>query len=136
LILVGSSFASSFFLKKFLEKSKTKKRVLVLERGVFYPHAARIEAKKGKPVEEFKSLPPADQMFIFNNRDKKEWVFDPNFGGSSNCWVGCTPRFMPNDFKIKTLYGVGQDWPITYDEIEPYYYEAEDTLVVAGPEIT
>lgn len=136
LILVGSGFASSFFLKKYLEKSKNVKRVLVLERGLFYPHAARLEAKRGHPEAKFKNLPPADQTFIFENRDKKAWVFDPNFGGSSNCWVACTPRFMPNDFKIKTLYGVGYDWPISYDEIEKYYCDAEDILGVGGPEIT
>jgi choline dehydrogenase-like flavoprotein len=136
LIVVGTGFASSFFLKKYLEKTEGHKSILVLERGVFYPHSARLEAKRGHSVAKFSNLPPPDQTFIFKNRDKKSWVFDPNFGGSSNCWVACTPRFMPDDFKIRTLYDVGQDWPISYDEIEPYYCEAEDTLGVGGPDIT
>jgi len=136
LIIVGSGFASSFFLSKYLEKSARAKKILVLERGVFYPHAARLESKRGRPEEKFRNLPVADQTFIFANRDKKSWVFDPNFGGSSNCWVACTPRFMPNDFKLKTVYGVGYDWPISYDDIESYYCEAEDILGVGGPEVT
>jgi len=136
LILVGSGFASSFFLKKYLEKSPKPKRVLVLERGVFYPHSARLDSKRGNVSPKFANLPTPDDTFNFKNKDKKSWVFDPNFGGSSNCWVGCTPRFLPNDFKIKTLYGVGNDWPITYNELEPYYCDAEEILGVAGPEIT
>jgi len=136
LILVGTGFASSFFLKKYLEKSGKSKKVLVLERGVFYPHSARLDSKRGHGAPKFADLPSPDDTFIFDNRDKKSWVFDPNFGGSSNCWVGCTPRFLPNDFKIKTLYGIGYDWPLTYDDIEPYYCDAEDILGVAGPELT
>ena len=34
---------------------------------------------------------------------------------------------------MKTNYGVGRDWPMSYDEIEPYYCRAEDELGVAGP---
>ena len=34
---------------------------------------------------------------------------------------------------MKTLYGVGRDWPISYDELEPYYCRAEDEIGVAGP---
>jgi choline dehydrogenase-like flavoprotein len=74
-------------------------------------------------------------LFLNNNKDKS-WIFDPSFGGSSNCWTGCTPRFMPNDFKMKTAYGVGVDWPIQYDEIEPYLCETEDIMSISGPSVT
>src|SRR5215211_2178473 len=53
-------------------------------------------------------------------------------GGSTWTWRGNTPRFIPSDFKLKELYGVGADWPITYDKIEPWYCEAEKQLGVAG----
>ena len=53
-------------------------------------------------------------------------------GGSSNGWGATTPRFLPSDFEIKKKYGVGEDWPISYDEIEPFYCEAEGYLGVSG----
>lgn len=134
LIVVGTGFASSFFLKKYLEKSDVEKRVLVLERGVFFPYEQRMKRVRGESIDEtFRNLKDGD--IEYNNTDKT-WAFDPHFGGSSNCWTGCTPRFMPNDFKMKSLYGVGQDWPLTYHELEPYYCEVETIMQVGGPEKT
>lgn len=31
-----------------------------------------------------------------------------------------TPRFLPNDFRPNGLYGIGLDWPISYDDLEPF----------------
>lgn len=53
-------------------------------------------------------------------------------GGTTWHWLGNTPRLLPNDFRIQSLYGVGVDWPIGYDDLEPYYVEAEQQLGVAG----
>ncbi|HEX7938648.1 MAG TPA: GMC family oxidoreductase [Gemmatimonadaceae bacterium] len=53
-------------------------------------------------------------------------------GGLAMHWGGVTPRFSPEDFKLKSLYGVGHDWPISYDDLEPSYIEAEHVLGVAG----
>ncbi|MGH7469619.1 MAG: GMC oxidoreductase [Longimicrobiales bacterium] len=53
-------------------------------------------------------------------------------GGLAMHWGGVTPRFSPEDFKVKSLYGVGDDWPITYQDLDPYYQEAEVRMGVAG----
>jgi choline dehydrogenase-like flavoprotein len=55
-------------------------------------------------------------------------------GGTTWHWGAATWRYLPNDMKLRTLYGVGRDWPIAYDEIESYYLAAERILGVAGPE--
>lgn len=136
LIVVGTGFASSFFLKKYLEKNSPEKRVLVLERGVFFPYMERLKRLRGDSFDEqFRNMKSAGYDYE-NPEGNKTWAFDPSFGGSSNCWTGCTPRFMPNDFRMKTLYGVGQDWPLTYDELESYYTEAEEIMQIGGPEKT
>lgn len=135
LILVGTGFASSFFLKKYLEKSAPANRILVLERGIMYPYTERIKAARGEQSHLSEIRARVGDTFI-NDNEEKVWMFDPNFGGSSNCWTGCTPRFLPNDFKIRSLYGIGQDWPISYNELEPYYTEVEETMMIGGPEIT
>lgn len=54
-------------------------------------------------------------------------------GGGSVHWAAFTPRFHPSDFEVYTRDGVGADWPITYDEIEPYYELLEQEMPVAGP---
>jgi quinoprotein glucose dehydrogenase len=53
-------------------------------------------------------------------------------GGLAMHWGGVTPRFSPEDFKHRSLFGVGTDWPISYDELDPYYQEAEEVMGVAG----
>lgn len=53
-------------------------------------------------------------------------------GGLAMHWGGVTPRFSPEDFRVKSLYGVGHDWPISYDDLDPSYYEAEVRMGVAG----
>jgi choline dehydrogenase-like flavoprotein len=53
-------------------------------------------------------------------------------GGTSLTWGATTPRFQPNDFRLRSAYGVGEDWPLTYDELEPYYVRAERLLGVSG----
>ena len=53
-------------------------------------------------------------------------------GGMAMHWGGVTPRFSPEDFRLQSLFGVHDDWPITYDDLEPYYVEAEQRIGVAG----
>jgi choline dehydrogenase-like flavoprotein len=53
-------------------------------------------------------------------------------GGSTLAWGGQTLRFIESDFRLKTLYGIAEDWPITYDELEPFYTKSEKALGVAG----
>jgi choline dehydrogenase-like flavoprotein len=54
-------------------------------------------------------------------------------GGSSLHFTGEAHRMNPSAMKIKTDFGVGADWPITYDELEPFYVDAEVLVGVAGP---
>jgi len=135
LVVIGTGFASSFFLRKYLSKNDKKKKILVLEKGHVYPYAERLKVEKGlsSPYQKYAS---PWQENIVNLNSKKVWQFTTAYGGSSNCWWGCTPRFMPNDFNMKSRYGIAQDWPISYDELDPYYYEAEEIMSVSGPEDT
>ncbi|MEK6396728.1 MAG: GMC family oxidoreductase [Terriglobus sp.] len=54
-------------------------------------------------------------------------------GGGSVHWAAFTPRFHPSDFEVYTRDGVGADWPLTYEDIEPYYELLEQEMPVAGP---
>lgn len=54
-------------------------------------------------------------------------------GGGTVHWAAFTPRFHPSDFEVYTQDGVGADWPISYEDIEPYYQLMEQEMPVAGP---
>lgn len=53
-------------------------------------------------------------------------------GGTTWHWGGACWRILPNDFKLKSLYGVGRDWPISYDDLEPFYSRVEVEMGVSG----
>jgi len=58
-------------------------------------------------------------------------------GGSSNFMAGMLHRMHPDDFKLKSKYGSIKganvvDWPISYEEMEPYYLQAEETVGISG----
>lgn len=53
-------------------------------------------------------------------------------GGSTIHWSAHFPRFRPSDFKVKTLDGVGEDWPFTYHDLEPYFELNDRMMGVAG----
>ena len=53
-------------------------------------------------------------------------------GGLAMHWGGVTPRWSPEDFKSRTLFGVGTDWPVAYSDLDRHYQEAEVLLGVAG----
>jgi choline dehydrogenase-like flavoprotein len=54
-------------------------------------------------------------------------------GGGSVHWAGFAPRFHPSDFRVYSEDGVGADWPITYQDLKPYYELLELEMPVAGP---
>ncbi len=54
-------------------------------------------------------------------------------GGTTWHWGGLTLRYRPNDFRLKSKFGVGVDWPLSYDDLEPWYAEAERQIGVCGP---
>jgi choline dehydrogenase-like flavoprotein len=70
------------------------------------------------------------------------WLYGLNamtLGGGTRLWQGMAWRFLPEDFRMRTLHGEPEgaslpDWPVDYDELEPYYSRAEQELGVAGQE--
>ena len=53
-------------------------------------------------------------------------------GGSTIHWSAHFPRLNPSDFKVRTLDDVADDWPITYQELEPYFDLNDRHMGVAG----
>ena len=126
-VLVGSGFGSLFFLEGLLVR-RPQARVLVLERGQHHPVAWQLAQQRSSVIDPRATfrVPPGH---------KPDWDFTVGLGGGTNCWYAQTPRFHPNDFRTASLYGVGRDWPVGYDELEPYYVRAERRMAVSGSEV-
>ncbi|KFD22359.1 MULTISPECIES: GMC family oxidoreductase [Tatumella] len=53
-------------------------------------------------------------------------------GGTTWHFGSALWRMIPNDFRLQSLYGHGRDWPLSYDDLEPWYCDAEYELGVSG----
>jgi len=53
--------------------------------------------------------------------DRFDWFRTRMLGGRTNHWGRISLRFGPDDFRRKSLDGLGDDWPITYEDLKPYY---------------
>jgi choline dehydrogenase-like flavoprotein len=126
LILVGSSFASMFFLHKALQMRRVK-NVLIVERGSNNSWQWQVQHRRNSPEADH-----FDQHIEQTGLPGKEWPHSLGLGGSSNCWWANAMRIHPDDFQLQTKFGASVDWPITYDEIERYYVEAERIMSISG----
>lgn len=54
-------------------------------------------------------------------------------GGGTIHYAGFCPRLHPSDFQVRTLDGVAADWPLRYEQLEPYYEQMEREYPVSGP---
>ena len=63
---------------------------------------------------------PADYPMNDSESDITPLMFNA-VGGSTVHWTAQAPRFHPSDFRVKSLDGVADDWPISYADLEPYY---------------
>ena len=113
--------------------------VTCLEQGVWNP----MESYPGdKPDFELQALGPwnanpnirrgkADYPILDDTSDIKPLLFN-GVGGSTVMFSAHWMRFLPSDFFTYSLDGVGTDWPIDYQDLEPYYLQTEEDIGVSG----
>lgn len=117
----------------------TKMRILCLEQGDWvkptdYPTNGRDwEARR---FSDSAILPnrrglPADYPVNDDNSLMKVANYNA-VGGATVHYTAHFPRMHPSDFKVKTLDGVADDWPIDYWALEPYFAENDRIMGVAG----
>ena len=138
--VVGSGAAGGILAK---ELATAGFSVVVLEQGprlteVDFDHDEFATFMQGRYANTMALQP---QTFRATARDKAEraWtlIYGRLVGGSNAHFTGNFWRLRPSDFKEASLIGgvpgTGlTDWPITYDELEPYYTKAEWELGVSG----
>ncbi|AMN46938.1 2-keto-gluconate dehydrogenase [Steroidobacter denitrificans] len=124
-VAIGSGFGTLFFVEGLLRK-RPRVRVLILERGRANSHAWQLMHDKNSDIDP--------ESTYRRDPAHKRWNFTIGLGGGTNCWFGHTPRFHPNDFRLRSIYGVLQDWPVDYVSLEPYYLAAERHMSISGSE--
>jgi choline dehydrogenase-like flavoprotein len=63
---------------------------------------------------------------------KFDWFRSHMLGGRTNHWGRISLRFGPKDFKRKSIDGLGDNWPIGYDDVKPYYDKVDKLIGVFG----
>ena len=117
----------------------TKMRIVCLEQGGWpdpasYPSTGR--DWESRTQSDFSINPNRRQQpgdYPVNDDDSPIKIANFNgVGGGTVLYAGHYPRFHPSDFKVKTLDGVGEDWPIDYGLLEPFYNENDRVTGVSG----
>jgi choline dehydrogenase-like flavoprotein len=111
--------------------------VEIFEKGpdYAYPHGSQFRERILYMYENPSYNLPKDLQNLTTSGDYRS---DPNdervmvLGGSATVWQAVSLRMNPKDFRTRAIYGYGEDWPFTYDDLEPSYCAAEALLGVSG----
>lgn len=123
--------------------------VCLLEAGPFYDpakHSSQLKPSWASPRRgastKFRPFGDFDgcfwgwnidgEPFTHAPGDKWEWWRARMLGGRTNHWGRISLRFGPKDFKRRSIDGLGDDWPIGYDDVKPYYDKVEKLIGVFG----
>jgi len=117
----------------------TRMRIVCFEQGDWtnpseYPSTAgNWESQAYGPYHIDPNVRGRETDYPINNDDSAVTVVNFNgVGGSTILYGAHFPRLHPSDFKVKTLDGVADDWPIDYDTLEPYFATNDRMMGVSG----
>ena len=156
-IVIGSGISGGFAAKELTEKGL---RVLMLDRGVMVEHGEGYPYD-GKPPFEVPArnimpkplmdsdyfiakhgyVAPSNRKFYNDDRvnpyaydegSKFYWIRPGAVGGKSLIWGRWSFRWSPDDFLANKREGVAADWPIRYEDVEPWYAYVEKYIGVSG----
>ncbi|MDX8030052.1 GMC family oxidoreductase [Lentzea sp. BCCO 10_0856] len=126
-VVVGAGFAGSLIAKVLGDNGF---QVLVLEAGAQTDHDEALRrfqtALVKTPLAPYRSTvaAPSSEYVINTGPYAYSSPYLRMNGGTGTAWTGITPRMHPEDFHAADL-GHGRNWPISYDDLEPYYRAAE-----------
>lgn len=124
-------------------------KVLLLEAGPMYDPAKNVmqlkwpyESPRRGASTHFRNFGDFDAAYggweldgePYTHKDgtKFDWFRSRMLGGRTNHWGRISLRFGPKDFKHKSVDGLGEDWPISYDDVAPYYDKVDKLIGVFG----
>ncbi|NJN42380.1 MAG: GMC family oxidoreductase [Flammeovirgaceae bacterium] len=124
-------------------------KVLILEAGPMYDPAKNVtqlkwpwESPRRGASSKFRNFGDFDaayggwqldgEPYTHKDNTKFDWFRSRMLGGRTNHWGRISLRFGPKDFKRKNIDGLGDNWPIGYDDVAPYYDRVDQLIGIFG----
>jgi choline dehydrogenase-like flavoprotein len=124
--IVGAGASGSVYAAVMAKQSK---KVVVLEQGPDWQLSDLISSDIwGRRVK------PASSPFILEGKHPVSYGFQAGWGvgGAALHYFANFPRLLPNDFSIKSEHSRAHDWPISYQDVAPYYDKVARDVGVSG----
>lgn len=127
-VIIGAGAAGGVLAKELAEANM---KVVVLDAGPFRDPQKDFASDEltGKKLgwQDTRLVDGQNPLTMGHNNSGR------GIGGGTVHFTGVFLRFHDIDFKAKTVDGVAEDWPITYEDLEPYYDKVEKEIAVSGP---
>jgi choline dehydrogenase-like flavoprotein len=125
-VIVGAGASGSVYAAVL---AKTGKKVVVLEQGPDWKLSDLISSDFwGRRIKT------AGAPFLLEGRNPVGYSYQSGWGvgGAALHYFANFPRLLPNDFKVKSEHGRGLDWPISYQDVAPYFDKVARDVGVSG----
>ena len=127
--VVGGGISAALLAERLAEQAP-RLRVVVVEAGRrLFDVRNRLEYRRRSLAYEENQW-PGD--FIADQGGEGVISRTMTVGGSAMHWQGHANRFSAEDLRLQSMYGLAEDWPLSWEELEPYLGDAERRIGVAG----
>ena len=135
-LIVGAGPSGAIAAKRLAEEGF---RVLVLEQGDWPDYSKATVTREDFPLTAGRDWgwdpnvrqAPGDYPIDDSESDITALMWN-GVGGGTVVYAAQWQRNMPSDFRVRTLDGVADDWPLTYEDLEPYYVRVERDFGISG----
>jgi choline dehydrogenase-like flavoprotein len=135
-LIVGAGPSGAIAAKRLAEEGF---KVLVLEQGDWPDYSKATVTREDFPLTAGRDWgwdpnmrkAPGDYPIDDTESDITALMWN-GVGGGTVVYAAQWRHNMPSDFRVRTLDGVADDWPMTYEDLEPYYVRVERDFGISG----